>query len=115
MHAEDRTEAPDLPAGWPAGLRAAELPGEQAPLPARPARPGPPAPVRVPPPPAGEAEAPGDVRRHRDAVPAVLRRGEPPDGRDGFGAATPPGDAAGRRGPAAGVRPVDAPGPAAGL
>src|SRR5437660_233094 len=74
--AEARTEAPDLPAGRGSRLRPAELPVEQATLSPGPARPGAPAPLRVPHPVAGEAEAPRDVRDRRAAVPPVLPRGE---------------------------------------
>ena len=80
-HGQDRTQAQALPSGRRGRLRPAELPGDEAALPARPARPRAQAPVRVPGPPAREAEAPPHLRRRRAADARLLRPREPRDGR----------------------------------
>src|SRR5438128_12337627 len=109
-HAEAWTEAPDLPPGGCRRLRPPELPVEQAPVPPRPARPGPPPAVGVPHQAAREAEAPRDVRRGRGTVPTLLPRGEPAEGRDRHRAPPPAGDAPGRGRSPARLRPDDAAG-----
>src|SRR2546427_4026802 len=67
LHEQDRTPPSNVPACWRVALRTAELPGQQAPLPTRPARPWPEADLRVPDSASRKAEAPSDLPGLREA------------------------------------------------
>src|SRR5919112_6802106 len=73
-------------------------------LPAGRPRSRPPEAVRVPPPAAREAEGPPLLRRPREAVPQLLRKGQPSAGRDRREPAAPARDAVRQRARATGLR-----------